>query len=132
MKSPRTPLLRGLRTFAPAVAVAAVATLAPPARAVDSIQVSVKNNWPKTIEVYVYNGADAARSSIADEFSVKSGERGTGCCKGQGKGRCHVKIRKLRGERPAETNWSRWVQQLQTCTVPARASGAKWDEITCR
>lgn len=125
-------LFQVLRVIAASSAVAAALGLSAPMRAADSIQVSVKNNWKSTIEVYVYNGSDTARWSIADEFYVKPGEVGSGYCAGQGKGRCHVKVRKLRGNKPAETKWGRWVDDLQTCTVPADASGAKWDEITCR
>ena len=96
------------------------------------VAISVKNNWDKTIEVYLYNGDDQTRWSTKDEFLVKSGETETGYCLGKGKGRCYVKIRKLRGDKSAENKFGGWQSHGTTCTVKATASGSNWgDDISC-
>jgi hypothetical protein len=128
------PVMKNFAGFGVSIAAAVVASsfLASAALAADNTIVSVKNNWEKTIRVYVYNGKDTTRWSTAAQFYVEPGKTDSRYCAGQGKGRCYVKIFKLRGNKIAEVKWGGWVKNAEICTVPKSASGARWDEVTCR
>jgi hypothetical protein len=115
-----------------AATVVATSLMASAALAADNTQVSVKNNQEKTIKVYVYDGKDTTRWSTTAQFYVDSGKTGSGYCAGQGKGRCYVRIFKTRGEKIDAVKWGGWVEDGGICTVPKSASGARWNEVTCK